>query len=362
VRGLNQNGSVQNGSFRAFVLPRGTRMPLDGLLVLADARTDGTTNVPNADLTSATLDPENGPDSVELLDGVVRLDLLGYGNDGVNPAIAEGTPTVDVVNGFSLARDLLSTDTDDNAADFAVDPTPSPGEPNAPTIVTITAVTPDDVLVAVPTRLTLTGENFTQSATVRVGAQVIPTSACIYTPPTTIVCDFTPSEPGFFDVSVTATADRGGHVGTLTAGLRVTFVATDVDFCNIQFPTTPTVLLPGQGLPVFGRIFEAGITTEPGFSPRVVAEFGIADNAATPPDPTTSNAFSFTPARPNVANTGDFGNDDEYQSLFERATPGEYRYVFRFSLDGGLGFTYCDVGGSSDGFQPANAGVVTVTP
>jgi len=362
VRGLNQNGTVQANTFRAFSLPIGTRAPIDGLLVLADALADGSTNVPNSDLRAANLDPENGPDSVELLDGATRLDLLGYGNVAGSLAIAEGTPTIDVASSFSLARDLLSTDTNDNAIDFDVDPTPSPGEQNAPTVVRITAVNPDDVMVLVPTRLTLTGENFTLNATVRVGDTAIPTASCTYTLPTTIACDFTPPTPGIFNVSVTATADRGGDVATLTAGLRVTFVTNDVDFCNIQFPTTPSLLTSGQSLFVFGRIFEPGITTEPGFSSRVVAEFGIADDAATPPDPTAGNAFSFAPALPNVANTGGFGNDDEYQFLFDRTAPGQYRYAFRFSLDGGLGFTYCDIGGSGDGFQPANAGLVTVVP
>jgi predicted extracellular nuclease len=44
--------------------------------------------------------------------------------------------------------------------------------------------------------------------------------------------------------------------------------------------------------------------------------------------------------------------------------PGTYDYAFRFSGDDGATFTYCDgqAAGSSDGYQPANAGQMTSSP
>ncbi len=111
-----------------------------GLFVVADRTSAGTTLVPGADLL-ANFDFQNGPDSVVLIDptgGVV--DALGYGTFGAGVIFAgEGTPAPDAPAGSSLARRSALQDTGDNAADFLVSATPTPGtapgtvpEPGAP--------------------------------------------------------------------------------------------------------------------------------------------------------------------------------------------------------------------------------------
>ncbi len=101
----------------------------DGLFVLADRFSDGTTAVANADLL-ANFDFQNGPDSVVLrdADSLVR-DALGYGVFAPDEIFAgEGTAAPDGAAGESLARLFADLDTDDNAADFALLSTPTPGE------------------------------------------------------------------------------------------------------------------------------------------------------------------------------------------------------------------------------------------
>ena len=39
---------------------------------------------------------------------------------------------------------------------------------------------------------------------------------------------------------------------------------------------------------------------------------------------------------------------------------GTYDFAYRFSLDGGLGYYYCDGNGSDDGYAAAQAGNMTV--
>jgi hypothetical protein len=98
----------------------------DGLFVLADRTSEGTTFVAAADLL-LDFDFQNGPDSVLLRDANGVVDALGYGVFGAGETNAgEGAPAPDVAAGESLARVFANVDTDDNAADF-LGGAPTPG-------------------------------------------------------------------------------------------------------------------------------------------------------------------------------------------------------------------------------------------
>lgn len=96
----------------------------------------GEIEVTGADVTT-TLDLQNGPDAVRLLDplGAV-VDLVGYGNTTAfsSTEYFEGTPAPEVIPGHSLERkpgflDPLAgngQDTNDNAVDFLDNPSPEP--------------------------------------------------------------------------------------------------------------------------------------------------------------------------------------------------------------------------------------------
>jgi hypothetical protein len=65
---------------------------------------------------------------------------------------------------------------------------------------------------------------------------------------------------------------------------------------------------------------------------------------------------------------GDVGRADEYMATFPApAVNGStvYEYTYRFSLDDGLTWTYCDLSGagSNDGlvFDPDDLGIMTVS-
>jgi hypothetical protein len=100
----------------------------DGLFVVADQTSAGTTMVTMADLL-ANFDFQNGPDSVVLRQGETIVDALGYGVFAPTEFFAgEGAPAPDVDAGQSLARLLANIDRDDNATDFIVLENPTPGE------------------------------------------------------------------------------------------------------------------------------------------------------------------------------------------------------------------------------------------
>ncbi|MGH9392425.1 MAG: hypothetical protein ACRD1Z_22705 [Vicinamibacteria bacterium] len=102
----------------------GATIPSDGLLVIATVRAVG-------ELLSvrdfiADVDWQNGPDGIQLWDPVgVIVDALQYGDAGAHH-FGEGLFALDPEMGFSLTRDLESSDTGDNRTDFAVS-TPTPG-------------------------------------------------------------------------------------------------------------------------------------------------------------------------------------------------------------------------------------------
>ena len=103
----------------------GAAIPADGILVIATDQAEAALAAVR-DLVGS-VDWQNGPDAVQLLDGDDRVvDALQYGDAGAFNA-GEGTPAPTTPAGQSLSRDADATDTGDNAADFSVLEVPTPG-------------------------------------------------------------------------------------------------------------------------------------------------------------------------------------------------------------------------------------------
>ena len=144
----------------------GAAIPADGILVVATASA-------NAELAAVrdvegSVDWQNGPDAVQLLDENDRIvDALQYGDAGEHNA-GEGTPAPATPAGQSLSRDAAGTDTGDNAADFSLLEVPTPGSGPSTGVGTggeagFTVSLPDTTAfggdtLAVPVRFTDAGE------------------------------------------------------------------------------------------------------------------------------------------------------------------------------------------------------------
>ncbi|MDH5492910.1 MAG: right-handed parallel beta-helix repeat-containing protein, partial [Myxococcales bacterium] len=80
-----------------------------------------------ADLTSARVDLQNGPDSLQLRWRGRVVDAIGYGSFGATSTFAgEGTAIASGSPGQSATRDASHSDTDDNSIDFSFSSVPSP--------------------------------------------------------------------------------------------------------------------------------------------------------------------------------------------------------------------------------------------
>ena len=122
LEGINGSG----GTVTVAIALTGT-IPADGLFLLADMDSLGVTLVPAPDAL-ANFDFQNGPDSVVLRDAMGVLDSVGYGVFGAGDVFAgEGSPALDAPAGSSIARLFANVDSDDNALDFTVLGTPTPG-------------------------------------------------------------------------------------------------------------------------------------------------------------------------------------------------------------------------------------------
>lgn len=134
--------------------------------------------------------------------------------------------------------------------------------------------------------------------------------------------------------------------------------ALEADFCNVQTPHSLTVAAGDTSEPVFGRIHEAGLTDAPGGHAEIVAQLGYGPATANPQyEPWTWVDATFETQS---------DDDDEYQATLTPPAAGEYRYAYRFSRNGGVSWTVCDIDGAGSSgdfaFDLASLPVLTVTP
>ncbi|MEW5852682.1 MAG: PKD domain-containing protein [Myxococcota bacterium] len=123
--GINGNGGT---AYNTITL--GGNLRNDGFFVVAKP---GSQLEASADLTSNAVDYQNGPDSVQLRYNGVTVDAVGYGSFGPTDVFGgEGSSAGAALPGQSVGRDYFQSDTDDNAVDFRVLGTPTPGAHNRP--------------------------------------------------------------------------------------------------------------------------------------------------------------------------------------------------------------------------------------
>ena len=158
-----------------------------------------------------------------------------------------------------------------------------------------------------------------------------------------------------------------GTPGAPNALCEAAVVPEPVDWCRLQWPET---IEAPEGAPtvVFGRVYEVGVTdASPGTDvvPLLQAELAWGPVGS---DPSEDDAgWSFLPASPNPDwDDAAEPDNDEYQASLAPPGVGAWDYAYRFSADGGLTWTWCDLAtgvdgedGSEDGYQPANAGSLT---
>ncbi|GEM48356.1 IPT/TIG domain-containing protein [Deinococcus cellulosilyticus] len=233
TEGKGISAGTRNAGY--YKVPAGTRIPADGILLIADGNISGATTIPNADLIGTTVDFENaGGDSIILASGTGTLvDALGYDVTGANldtntPAFLAGgqlyetatalyptSPTA--VTTMTLSRDINSTDTDNNRNNFHNDPTPTPGVANDTVNFTITGLSPSSTSASASTTIvTVTGTDFHAGISSKFGTAAA--TPCTITSTTTMNCTApNGGTPKVVDVAFTSPAAGANTTITKTA-------------------------------------------------------------------------------------------------------------------------------------------------
>ncbi|MBL9038452.1 MAG: hypothetical protein JNG84_08070, partial [Archangium sp.] len=127
-----------------------------------------------------------------------------------------------------------------------------------------------------------------------------------------------------------------------------------VERCVLQFPPTLTSREGRQSELVYGRVYAPGITDGAGAGAGIEAELGVGASNQQPSDA----GWQWTPGAFNVDVVQ---NGDEFQARLVGPTPGTYAYAYRARVSGGP-WLLCDLDDSTNGFQLAQAGVLTALP
>jgi hypothetical protein len=139
--------------------------------------------------------------------------------------------------------------------------------------------------------------------------------------------------------------------------INETGLASELDYCNLQFPASTSVATGGTSENIYGQVFETGVTEAAGANPAVTAQIGVGAAGSNP----ITAGWTWGAAAYNTQ----VGNNDEYVRALVGGAPGSYSYTSRFSLDG-VNWTYCDLDGAGANpgltFDAGLLGTLTVTP
>ena len=151
---------------------------------------------------------------------------------------------------------------------------------------------------------------------------------------------------------------------TLSANAAMASTQNAADYCILQYPSSLTVTQGQRTETVYGQLYEGGLTdTNPGPVAGLKAEVGYGPLSS---NPTTATIWRYFPTTFNVK----VGNNLEFAGTLTApsvAATTHFAYAYRFSLDDGLNWTYCDNNGAGSNlgptsFDPAQLGDMTVNP
>ena len=183
---------------------------------------------------------------------------------------------------------------------------------------------------------------------------------------------------GYERLNAEPQADQAFHDDTVANGRLYYYVVTAVDmrgnesgrsyevsalphmtigWANLQWPYailhTISALSPTEN--IYGQVWIDGHTTLPGATDGLIAQVGFGPDGSYP----EGNAeWAWVDAAFNV----DAGDNDEFMGQLLPETVGAYDYAYRYSTTGGLFWLYADIDGTGNGYDPAQAGDLTVLP
>jgi hypothetical protein len=152
---------------------------------------------------------------------------------------------------------------------------------------------------------------------------------------------------------VTAMEDHGNESGTSNEVSALPHLA--IGWANLQWPPTMshTISAIDRTDNAYGQVWIDGVTNQPGQAPSLRAQLGFGPANS---DPNGNQDWAWLDA---VFNT-DAGNNDEFVASLLPESLGSFDYAFRYSTTNGMNWVYADLDGIGNGYDPAQAGKLTV--
>jgi len=139
--------------------------------------------------------------------------------------------------------------------------------------------------------------------------------------------------------------------------LNETDSPAEADACSVA-PASFNVTTAQSTQAITGDITEAGVTPPAGQGPGIAAQVGYGAQGSDP----RAGGWTWT----NATYDSDQMSADRYTATFIAPAAGTYSYAYRFTMDAGASYTYCDTDGAGSNpgltFNPTADGVMTVTP
>jgi hypothetical protein len=142
-----------------------------------------------------------------------------------------------------------------------------------------------------------------------------------------------------------------------------------VDYCHIQWPCEGELSSTGgESLEVYIWLYHEGATEGSGPADFMSVELGQGAEGSLPEDESWSWGLASYSDDVDGLLEGDLANDEYLGNLYPLGEAGVYHYAARVTRDGGTTYAYCDLGGdtcgglgSTDGYDPSTAGILTIT-
>lgn len=128
-----------------------------------------------------------------------------------------------------------------------------------------------------------------------------------------------------------------------------------IGWANLQWPPTMihTISVSQRTENAYGQVWIDGVTNQPGQTPTLRAQLGFGPTGS---DPAGNLAWTWIEAGFNV----DAGNNDEFKASMLPEAIGQYDYAYRYTTTNGRDWLYADLDGTGNGYDPAQAGKLTV--
>ncbi len=148
--------------------------------------------------------------------------------------------------------------------------------------------------------------------------------------------------------------------GFMVEGLScVADTGTPVNWCNLQWPPAIEATVGDAPTRTYSQLYIPGITD--GGKPQnssVIAQLGYTTKTLT--YPVIQTDFVWADADFNITGAGSYGNNHEYMADFPTTKTGVFKYLYRYSLNGGKGWYYCDLNGKVTS-AAINPGIATIS-